>query len=100
MTAIPVKWPSTFRSLIVQVSPAYIRRRHRTRALDAKQASLRMPVNLKSDKIKVKGGRHAGMAIMIKVAAEDTIKARAEYMTVCIKRYTFNAMRAERAVSG
>jgi hypothetical protein len=28
------------------------------------------------------------------------IKARAEYMTVGIKRYTFNAERAERAVSG
>ena len=41
-----------------------------------------------------------GMAIMIKVEAEGTIKARAEYMTVGIKRYTFNAARAERAVSG
>ena len=40
------------------------------------------------------------MAIMIKVEAKDTIKARAEYMTVGIKRYAFNAARSERAVSG
>ena len=78
---------------------------------------------MKSDRIKVKGGRHlkntilipavmiilacsscfwgfdhnrhghgdgdrGGMAIMIKVEAEDTIKARAEHMTVGIIRYT------------
>ena len=34
-------------------------------------------------------GDRGGMAIMITVEAEDTIKARAEYMTVGIKRYTF-----------
>jgi len=90
---------------------------------------------MKSDKIKVKGGRHekntvlilammimlafsscfwgfdhdrhghgdgdrGGMAIMITMEAEDTIKARAEHMTVSIKRFNFNAARAERAVSG
>jgi hypothetical protein len=88
-------------------------------------------VNLKSDKIKVKGGRHekntvlilammimlacsscfwgfdhdrhghgygdrGGMAIMIK--EEDTIKARAEHMTVGIKGIPLNAA-TERAVS-
>ncbi len=37
---------------------------------------------------------------MIKVEAEDVIKEREEYLTVGIKRYTFNAARAERAVSG
>ena len=37
---------------------------------------------------------------MSNVEAEDTIKARAEHMTVGIKRYTFNVARAERAVSG
>ena len=41
-----------------------------------------------------------GIAIMIKVEAEDTIKARAEYMTVGIKGIPLNAARAERAVSG
>jgi hypothetical protein len=33
-------------------------------------------------------GDRGGMAIMIKVEAEDTIKARAEYMTAGINRYT------------
>lgn len=37
---------------------------------------------------------------MIKVEAEDTIKAREEYMTVGIKGIPLNAARAERAVSG
>ena len=45
-------------------------------------------------------GDRGGMAIMIKVEAEDTIKARAEYMTVGIIRSTFNAAETERAVSG
>jgi hypothetical protein len=40
------------------------------------------------------------MAIMIAVEAEYTIKARAAYMTVGIKRHIYNAARAERAVSG
>ena len=44
-------------------------------------------------------GDRGGMAIMIKVEAEYTIKARAEHMTAGIKRYTFNAARAEWAVS-
>ena len=45
-------------------------------------------------------GDRGGMAIMIKVAAKDTIKTRAEYLTAGIKMYSFNATRAERAVSG
>ena len=40
-----------------------------------------------------------GMAIMIKVEAEDTIKSRAEYMTVGIKGIPLNAA-TERAFSG
>jgi len=63
-------------------------------------------VNMKSDKIKIKGGRHEKNTVLIlammimKVEAEDTIKARAEDMKAGIKRHTFNAARAERAVSG
>jgi hypothetical protein len=52
-------------------------------------------------------GRHGhgdddcgGMAIMIKMEVEDTIKARAEYMTVGIKGIPLSAARAERAISG
>ena len=44
-------------------------------------------------------GDRGDMAIMIKVEAEDTIKARAEYMTVGIKSIPLNAA-TERAVSG
>jgi hypothetical protein len=45
-------------------------------------------------------GDRGGMAIMIKVEAEDTIKARAEYIMVGIKGISLNAARAERAVFG
>ena len=45
-------------------------------------------------------GDRGNMAIMIKVEAKDTIKARAEYMTVGIKGIPLNAARAERAGSG
>ena len=45
-------------------------------------------------------GDLGGMAIMIKVKAKDTIKARTEYMTVGIKGIPFNAARAKRAGSG
>jgi hypothetical protein len=40
------------------------------------------------------------LAIMIEVEAEETIKARTEYLTVGIKGIPLNAARAERAVSG
>jgi len=84
-------------------------------------------VNMKSDKIKVKGGRHEKntvliLAMMIMLACSCcfwgfdhdrhghgdgarggmamVIKARAEYMTVGVKGIPLNAARAERAVSG
>ena len=44
-------------------------------------------------------GDRGGMAIMIKVEAEDTIKSKTEYMTVGIKVIPLNAS-TERAFSG
>ena len=42
----------------------------------------------------------AGIAIMIEVKAEDTIKAKTECLTAGIKGVPLNAARTERAVSG
>ena len=82
---------------------------------------------MKSDKIKVKGGRHEKntvviLAMMIMLACSSCFwgfdhdrhghgdddrgcmaimnKVEAEDMTIGIESYTFNAARAERAVSG